>query len=502
MVYNLSSRGARKLMAEKGGTTRRTRVHAREKEFTLYVRKRGLFTLLAPVGRYTDALLGTLGEFLQRPEFLAVDLSKLDAVALPLVRVLSEYAAGLDAKKGRMVFVSPPDKIRALLKLVDREGRVTLTVSDKDLEGDLDQVQDRVQRAQDRVHLVRTMLETNPCWQLVDAEGRWLCPFCVTLRPAIRFIARGSVTQMVVDRVAGHLGEECSTYTDGKTDGWPFEVLERMLNSSSVSAGAEPRRAGGLQLAPLPRKTAAADPAEGLDARRKHLLPPDPPRLEGCDVAVYYNTAAAMSGDFYDFVRLPDRRVAIVVGDIFASGVEPGVLMGIARKVLRIRLREAGDVGKAIGLANDDLCEELERESYITYAVAVIDGPRREMKLARAGHVAPFLVRAGATPVVERLELPGPLLGLVPTASFEEEISVQSYALGAGDVLLLHSDGLEELRDRNGEMFGADRLASILRANAGSGAEFILGATILEAEQFGSGADRDQDMTAVCVRFR
>jgi len=104
--------------------------------------------------------------------------------------------------------------------------------------------------------------------------------------------------------------------------------------------------------------------------------------------------------------------------------------------------------------------------------------------------------------VVERLELSGPLLGLVPTATFEEEVEVQSFALGSGDVLLLHSDGLEELRDRNGDVFGADRLASSLRANGGAAAEFILGAAILEAEQFSSGADRDQDMTAVCVRFR
>ena len=124
------------------------------------------------------------------------------------------------------------------------------------------------------------------------------------------------------------------------------------------------------------------------------------------------------------------------------------------------------------------------------------------MKLARAGHVAPFLLRAGPSPVVERLELSGPLLGLVPTATFEEEVEVQSFALGSGDVLLLHSDGLEELRDRNGDVFGADRLASSLRANGGAAAEFILGAAILEAEQFSSGADRDQDMTAVCVRFR
>ena len=491
-------------MAEKGGTTRRTRVHAREKDFTLYVRVRGLFTVLAPVGRYHDSLLGTLGEFLEKPNFLAVDLSKLDAVALPLVRVLSEYAADLDPKQGRMVFVSPPDKIRALLKLVDRAGHVALTLSDKDLEGDLDEVQGRVRKAQDRLLLVRTMLETNPCWQLVDSEGRWLCPFCVTLRPSIRFVARGSVTQMVVDRVAFHLGHECSTYTDGKTDGWPFEVLERVLNnSSSASIATEPSRPeGGVQLAPPPRKASREEKSEGLDTRRKHLLPPDPPYLEGCEVAVYYNTAAAMSGDFYDFVRLPDRRVAIVVGDISASGVEPGILMGIARKVLRIRLRETGDIAKAIGLANDDLCEELERESYVAYAVAVIDGPRREMKLARAGHVAPFLVRGGAGGVVERLELSGPLLGLVPTATFEEEVEVQSFALGSGDVLLLHSDGLEELRDRHGDVFGADRLASSLRLNAGAAAEFILGAAILEAEQFGSGADRDQDMTAVCVRFR
>jgi hypothetical protein len=485
-------------MAEKGGSTRHTRVHTRDRDFTLYVRKRGLFTLLAPVGRYSDALLGGLAEFLQKPDFLAVDLSKLDAVSLPLVRAFSEYAAGLDPTEGSMVLVRPPDKIRALLKLVDRDQKVTLAVSDRDLEGNLKQVQDRVKKAHDRVHLVRTMLETNPCWQLADGEGRWLCPFCVTLRPGIRFVARGSVTQRVVDTVATHLGEDCSTYTDGKTDGWPFEVLERVLTSGQ---GTPPETFRG-SAPPVSRKASAAELTEGLDARRRHLLPAEPPRVDGCEIALYYGPAPEMSGDFYDFIRLPDRRVAIVVGDISAVGVNPGVLMGLARKILRIRLAETGDLTRALGMANDDICDDLDRECYVTAAVAVIDGPRREMKIARAGHAAPFLVRSGPPPVVERLALPGPLLGLVPTATFEEEITVQSFALNAGDLLLMHTDGLEELRDRSGDMFGADRLAAILNANAGSEAEFVLGAAVLEAEQFGSGADREQDMTAVCVRFR
>ena len=488
-------------MAEKGGSTRHTRVHTRDRDFTLYVRKRGLFTLLAPVGRYSDALLGGLGEFLQKPDFLAVDLSKLDAVALPLVRAFSEYAAGLTPKTGSMVLVRPPDKIRALLKLVDRDARITLAVSDNDLEGNAEQVHERVRKTLERVHLVRAMLQTNPCWQLADGEGRWLCPFCVTLRPGFRFVARGSVTQRVVDGVTTHLSEECSTYTDGKTDGWPFEVLERVLTSGH--APPETTRRERPPFPTSPRKPTKIDLTEGLDARRRNLLPAEAPRLEGAEIAVYYGPAEDLSGDFYDFIRLPDRRLAIVVGDISAGGANPGVLMGIARKVLRIRLTETkGDVQRALGLANDDFCDDLDRECYVTATVAVIDGPRREMKIARAGHAAPFLVCGSSPPVVERLALPGPLLGLVPTATFEEEIEVQSFALKQGDLLLLHTDGLEELRDRSGDTFGADRVASLLKANAGSPADFVLGAAVLEAEQFCSGADRDQDMTAVCVRFR
>ncbi|HZE97059.1 MAG TPA: SpoIIE family protein phosphatase [Planctomycetota bacterium] len=487
-------------MAEKSGSTRHTRVHSRDRDFTLYVRKRGMFTILAPVGRHSDTLLASLAEFLQKPDFIAVDLSKLDAVSLPLVRAFSEYASGLESGHGHMVLVRPPDKIRALLKLVDRERKVTVAVSDRDLDGNPGEVEDRVRRAHDRGHLVRTMLETNPCWQLADAEGRWLCPFCVTLRPGIHFIARGSVTQRVVDGVATHLDEECSTYADGKTDGWPFEVLERVLSSGQVPA--EMQRKAGARDTSARRKAAALHLAEGLDARRRHLLLPDPPKLDGCEIGVYYSPVEELSGDFFDFIRLPGGRMAVVVGDISPGGVDPGVLMGMARKVLRIRLAETGDIVRAIGLANDDFCDDLDRECYVTATVAVIDGPRREMKIARAGHAAPFLLRGGSPPVVERLALPGPLLGLVPTATFEEEIEVQSFALNAGDLLLLHTDGLEELRDRSGEMFGADRIASILNMNAGSPAEFVLGAAVLDAEQFVAGSDRDQDMTAVCVRFR
>jgi hypothetical protein len=481
-------------MPPRSGTTRRTKVHAREREFTLFAKTRGAFTLLVPAGRYSEGLLGLLvQDFLRKPGWLAFDLSRLDAVALPLIRAIGDFAAGLEPSQGRAVLVNPPDKIRALVKLVDREGRLAMALSESDLEGGPGEVDARLKRSGERLEVVRAMLTEHPCWQLADRESRWLCPFCVTLRPGIRFAARGSPAQATVNLVARHLAEECSTYTDGATDGWPFEVLERVI-----------RHADGESAGPL--RPAAPEPPkkreDELGERRRRLLPAAPPRIPGCDVGLHYRPSEPASGDFYDFVRLSGGRLAIVVGDVAPHGVEPAVLMGMARKVLRLRLESAPGPAEALAQANDDLCEELEGESYVTAAVAVVDGDRREVTLARAGHAAPFLVRSAPAPEASRLEVPGPLLGLVPTASFEEGFAAVRHELRPGDLLLLHTDGLEELRGPQGERFGAERVAAILKAHAPLEGGLVLGALILEAEQFSPADEREEDVTAICVKVR
>jgi hypothetical protein len=476
-------------MADKGSSTHRMRIHVRDKDFTLYRRPRGVFTVLAPTGRYTEALLAALGQdFLCKPGFLAFDLSALDAVTLPLIRVLRDFAASLDPAQGRLVFVNPPDRIRALLKLVDPQGVVAVTFSERDLDGDPAEVDGRVRAAEDRLQRVRAMLASHPCWQLTDRENRWLCPFCVTLRPDVRFVLRGTPTQAAVTRVFQHLAEECSTYVEGATDGWPFEVLERVIRFA---------REGG---APPPEALPPAPAPSTEDDRRRRLLPRVLPALEGCDIEIYSRAAAPLTGDFFDVVRLRDGRRAVVVGDVSGAGIEPGVLMGAARKLLSLRLREIPDPAEALARVNDDLCDELDQESYVTVAVAVPDPARGELLVARGGHPAPFLARAGD---VVRLEAPGPVLGFVPTASFEQGFELRRYEMSAGDVLLLHTDGLEELKGADGERFGPDRLAEVLRAHAGLEAKMLLGALVLEAEQFaGAGAKRADDLTAICVKAR
>lgn len=491
--YNGDAREIHGAMVEKGGSTHRMKIHVRDKDFTLYTRRRGVFTLLAPAGRYTEALLGVLlQDYLSKPGYYAVDLSALDAVTLPLIRALRDFAGAVDPASARLVFVNPPDRIRALLRLVDADGRIPVTFSERDLEGDLEEVDGRVRRAEDRLQLVRTMLASHPCWQLTDRENSWLCPFCVTLRPLIRFVLRGAPSQAVVARVLHHLDEECSTYVEGATDGWPFEVLERVIRYNREAS------------TPAAEAPPAAPPAPDSEQdRRRRLLPRVLPLVDGCDVEVYSRSAAPLTGDFFDIVRLPDGRRAVLVGDVSGGGIEPGVLMGAARKLLTLRLREIPDLSEALASVNDDLCDELDQESYVSVAVAVPDPARGEILVARAGHPAPFLVSGGAGGEVERLETPGPVLGFVPSAAFEQGIETRRVAVKSGDLLLLHTDGLEDLKGAEGARFGPDRVAEILRAHAAMDVRMILGALVLEAEQFaGAALKRSDDVTALCLKVR
>jgi serine phosphatase RsbU (regulator of sigma subunit) len=187
------------------------------------------------------------------------------------------------------------------------------------------------------------------------------------------------------------------------------------------------------------------------------------------------------------------------VGDVSGPGVDAGVLMGVARKTLAIRLRETADPLEAFARANDDLCSELDGESFVSALLAILDGEKREIVLARAGHPAPFLVRPAG---VERLETPGPVLGFVPTASFDQGVELGVFPVAPGDLLVAHTDGVEELRSARGERFGAERIAEVLRGQAGQSAATVLGALVLEAEQFAGPKSRAEDAMAVCVRVR
>jgi sigma-B regulation protein RsbU (phosphoserine phosphatase) len=233
--------------------------------------------------------------------------------------------------------------------------------------------------------------------------------------------------------------------------------------------------------------------------RQRHLLPAEPPSMPNSELSILYRPAGLMGGDFYDFIKLPKDRLGIIVGDVSGHGMEAGILMGMAKKVLNMRLRQYHDPLVTVIRANEDLHAELDRQSFVTAVVAVYDARQYEMKYARAGHVPPYHLRKDE---VRRLGAPGPALGLILAGGFERGIQHERVPVQPGDLFLFHTDGVEDVKNRQDEDFGSEQLETVLRSTAGSEAGEILSVLKYAMREFAEGTPHEDDITAVCLKVK
>ncbi|MFJ4622090.1 SpoIIE family protein phosphatase [Streptomyces sp. NPDC088812] len=220
--------------------------------------------------------------------------------------------------------------------------------------------------------------------------------------------------------------------------------------------GAELAARAGLVLDNARMYTYQESVAEAL---QDSMLPRIPPRRAGCDIATRYlpgTLLGRVGGDWFDSVKLPGARTALVVGDVMGHGLDSAAMMGQLRTA--VQTMAALDLPPAQLLRNlDDLAQRLGDTYLATCLYAVYDPVAGELHLANAGHIPPVLVRAGDGRS-ELLDLPtgAPIgVGGVPF----EAVHVR---VGPGDRLVMCTDGLVEVR---GEDIGV-RLAALCESAA------------------------------------
>ncbi|MCH0543032.1 SpoIIE family protein phosphatase [Streptomyces sp. MUM 203J] len=213
----------------------------------------------------------------------------------------------------------------------------------------------------------------------------------------------------------------------------PFDDMDRVT-------GAELAARAGLVLDNARMYTYQENVAETL---QDSMLPQVPARLPGCDVATRYlpgTLLGRVGGDWFDTIRLPGSRTALVVGDVMGHGINSAAMMGQLRTAVQTM---AGlDVPPAQLLRKlDDLAQRLGDNYLATCLYVVYDPVRGELALANAGHVPPVLVRArdGRS---ELLDLPsGAPIGVGGVPFTAVRVSVEP-----GDRLVMCTDGLVEMR--------------------------------------------------------
>jgi phosphoserine phosphatase RsbU/P len=187
------------------------------------------------------------------------------------------------------------------------------------------------------------------------------------------------------------------------------------------------------------------------------LLPPEDPELAGFDISAYNFPTEEVSGDYYDWVRIYDDQIGVVIADVSGKGVPAALLMAF----LRASLRAATHVGYATHISmakvNYLLWESIERNQFVTAFYGILDGSNRTLSYSNAGHNPPLLINAaGETRFMDCGEQP---LGMFRDTRYHEYY----YSFKPGEMLVLYTDGVTEAQSPDGEEFGRDRLADAVK---------------------------------------
>lgn len=188
------------------------------------------------------------------------------------------------------------------------------------------------------------------------------------------------------------------------------------------------------------------------------LLPANDPELPGYDISAYNFPTEEVSGDYYDWVRIYEDQIGIVIADVSGKGVPAALLMAF----LRASLRAATHIGYATHISmakvNYLLWESIERNQFVTAFYGILDASNKTLSYSNAGHNPPLLIDAnGNTRFIERGGLP---LGMFRDTRYHEYY----LSFEPGDMLVLYTDGATEALNSAGEEFGRNRLAEAAMA--------------------------------------
>jgi len=191
---------------------------------------------------------------------------------------------------------------------------------------------------------------------------------------------------------------------------------------------------------------------------QRSLLPDEPPLVPGVSLAGRCVPAAQVGGDYFDFVLDDKGGLFLLIADVAGHSISSGLLMAMARSIIRRDAAEGRAPGEVLSVANRAMFGDLVTAGlFITMFCARYEPSSGVLAFANAGHNPPLLRRAGGQELLE-LDGDGAPLGIIETIEFEE----RTLQLAAGDRLLMYTDGVSEASNPSGEQYGERRLRELV----------------------------------------
>ena len=264
----------------------------------------------------------------------------------------------------------------------------------------------------------------------------------------------------------------------------------------------------------LERLLAVAKEKERLQAEiaiarevQEQLYPKAAPLLKTIRVTGVCQPARMVSGDYYDYQKLPGDKLAVAIGDVCGKGISAALLMASIQSAMRMELRACLDFATLVPSSNGSrfstarMVSELNQqvhatsspEKFATFFFGLLNEETGILTYTNAGHLPPILIRDGNSSV---LHVNGTVVGAFPFSKYEES----KIQLLGGDILVCYTDGITEPENEYGEMFGEERLIELVTKHAERDDQQIID-SIMEAVRLWTGSpELSDDMTVLLIR--
>ncbi|MEP6593611.1 MAG: SpoIIE family protein phosphatase, partial [Acidobacteriota bacterium] len=235
------------------------------------------------------------------------------------------------------------------------------------------------------------------------------------------------------------------------------------------------------------------------------LLPRGTLDVPGLAITALCVPAREVGGDYYDFFRLSDERLGVLIADVSGKGTSAALYMA-ELKGLVLALSQRYDSPRELLIeVNRIISEHLDSRSFITMTYAVIDMRRGVMTFCRAGHT-PLIYLPGpspAAPLAQVLTPNGMVVGLGidgAAEKFVELLDEQALDLSDGDVIVLYTDGISEAMNAASDLFGDLRLSRLVEEHGHLDSGELRERILREIEAFVGAADQHDDMTMILLK--
>lgn len=232
---------------------------------------------------------------------------------------------------------------------------------------------------------------------------------------------------------------------------------------------------------------------------QQYFLPSTfPPFPEDCDkLEIYASMEAAkdIGGDFYDFFRIDDDQIGLVIADVCGKGIPAALFMAVSQTILRTKAASNASAAECLTETNRLLADYSVEYMFVTTFYAIYNTKTGHVNYCNAGHNVPYVLRTDGT--IEQLpKSSNMMVGAFKEATYQED----SLQLGHGDTLVMYTDGVTEAMNRSDKVFGNKRLEFLLGGLSGLSCQQIVETVKMGISCFVDGAEQSDDMTMLVLR--